>query len=66
MTYYDDNFGTWENMDDPEMVEFYFETQRQSVKKVCAGCGKTVRLKPTYDICNLCADVLEHGGDLNY
>ena len=66
MQYYDDNFGWWDEMDDPDNVEFYHQVQRENVEKVCQGCGCTVRLRPDYIYCNSCADILERGGDLYY
>lgn len=63
--YYDDNFGWWddERMEDPDAVEFYMQVQRESVEKECECCGRTVRLRPDYTICNHCAEILERGGD---
>ena len=63
MEYYDDNFGCW-NMDDgdrEDMIEFYHETQKRSVWKVCAQCGCEVKILPHYAICNSCADANERG-----
>ena len=60
--YHDDNFGNWDGMDEPEMVEFYHQVQRESIRKVCSQCGRTVRLRPQYDICGSCADNNEMGG----
>ena len=62
--YYDDNFGHWDGMDDPEMVEFYHQVQRESVEKKCVGCGKLVRIRPNYAYCNSCAERIERGEDL--
>lgn len=62
-TYYDDNFGTWEDMDDPEMVDFYHRTQRSNVTKTCRRCRRRVKIQPQYDICNSCADAIERGAD---
>jgi len=56
MEFFDDNFGHWDNMDDPDMVDFYFQTQRENVQKVCRCCGRTVMLRPDYDLCGQCAD----------
>lgn len=42
--FYDDNFGEWDDMDDPDAVEFYQQVQAESVEKECAICGRTVRL----------------------
>ena len=61
--YYDDNYGEWEEMDDPEMRKFYHEVQRTNVKKKCSICGRTVKIRPEYDKCNRCADMLERGLD---
>lgn len=60
-TYYDDNFGHWDDMDDEENQAFYQQVQKESVKKTCADCGNTVMLRPDYTICNSCADRLENG-----
>lgn len=62
-SYYDDNFGHWEDMDDQENVEFYHQVQRESVMKKCQGCGRRVKLRPDYGYCNSCADARERGGD---
>ncbi len=62
-TYYDDNFGTWDNMDDSEMVSFYHQCQKTNVTKVCKRCERTVRIQPQYSICNSCADDIERGLD---
>ena len=62
--YYDDNFGHWSDMDDPDMREFYDQVQQESVLKKCEGCGRLVRLRPDYSICNSCADKRERGYDL--
>jgi hypothetical protein len=63
-TYIDDNFGHYEDMWDPENVEFYHSVQRQSRLKTCEGCGKIVRLLPHYGYCNSCADKRERGMDI--
>lgn len=63
-SYYDDNFGHWEGMDDPEMVEFYHKVQKENVRKKCKGCGRTVKIRPDYAYCNSCADKIERGMDL--
>ena len=62
-TYYDDNFGHWEDMDDPDMQEFYHRVQRESVWKTCKRCERRVKLRPDYGICNSCADAMERGMD---
>ena len=59
--YYDDNFGCWDNMDDPEMQDFYFDVQKRTVEKVCAICERTVFILPQYDKCGRCADAIEKG-----
>jgi hypothetical protein len=61
--YYDDNFGHWDDMDDPDMVEFYHKVQRESVEKECQNCGRVVRLRPDYAYCNSCMERLERGMD---
>jgi hypothetical protein len=60
-TYIDDNFGDWQDMGDPEMQDFYAETQSRSVEKVCSICGQTVRILPQYDKCNACMEMMEGG-----
>jgi len=62
-TYCDDNFGTWDNMDQPEMVDFYHQCQKTNVTKVCKRCERTVRIQPQYAICSSCADAVERGYD---
>lgn len=59
--YFDDNFGHWEGMDDPDMVDFYRQVQRESVEKICKQCEQKVRIRPQYSICNSCADMNEKG-----
>lgn len=61
-TFFDDNFGHWDDMDDPDNVDFYFQVQKESVEKECAECGRMVRLRPQYSICNSCADRIERFG----
>lgn len=63
MPHYDENFGHWDDMDDPEMRRFYHQVQRESVSKKCEGCGRVVRLRPDYGFCNSCADKRERGVD---
>jgi hypothetical protein len=54
--YYDDNFGAWEDMNDPEMVDFYHQVQKESEWKTCKQCEERVSLRRNYVICNSCAD----------
>lgn len=61
--YYDDNFGGWDDMDDPDMVNFYRRVQETNVEKVCVICGDTVRIQPHYDKCNSCCEKIERGFD---
>jgi hypothetical protein len=63
-SFYDDNYGFWEDMDDPDNQAFYRETQKASVRKKCKGCGRMVKIRRDYAICNSCADRMERGGDL--
>jgi len=60
MLYYDDNFGEY-NIESEEDIEFYHEMQKMSVEKICVDCGKTVRIKSDYEVCNNCADRRERG-----
>jgi len=62
--YYDDNFGHWHDMDDPEMREFYDRVQRTNVRKKCQGCERMVNIQPDYAYCNTCADAIERGMDI--
>ena len=62
--YYDDNFGHWDNMDDPDMQRFYREVQKESIAKRCRGCDSLVRIRPDYAYCNSCADKIERGWDI--
>jgi len=64
-TYVDDNYGTYDIQDEDD-IEFYNQVQRESVRKKCQGCGRMVRLRPDYAICDSCANKLERGGDLDY
>lgn len=63
-TYYDDNYGFWEDMDDPDNQEFYRQVQRDSVWKKCQGCGRRVKIRRDYAICNSCAEKRERGYDI--
>lgn len=65
-TYYDDNFGEWRDMDDPDMRQFYKEVQKESVWKKCEGCGRRVKLRRDYAYCNSCADKRERGQEFQY
>ncbi len=60
-TYFDDNFGHWD-IRDADDVAFYKKVQKESRMKTCQGCGRRVRLRPDYAICNSCADQQERGG----
>jgi hypothetical protein len=62
-TYYDYNYGHWDVMDDPDMVAFYHQTQKNNVRKKCQRCNRMVRIKPEYAICNACAEAIERGGE---
>ncbi len=63
-TFVDDNFGTWEDMDNPDNREFYQQVQKESVWKKCQGCGRRVKLRPDYAYCNSCATKREQGFDI--
>jgi len=58
---YDDNFGDWHDCNEPEVQDFYRQTQRTNVKKICVDCGKTVSIQPQYECCNSCAEKRENG-----
>lgn len=62
-SYYDDNFGWYEGMDEEENREFYRDVQRRSVRKRCKGCKRMVKILPQYDVCDPCATKREQGGD---
>lgn len=62
-SYYDDNFGHWDGMDEPEMRDFYDHVQRNSVEKICVGCNQKVKIMPQYDVCDSCATKREQGFD---
>lgn len=61
-SYYDDNFGEWE-IESEEDLEFYRQVQKENVEKICQGCGRRVRIRPDYAICNACAEARERGGE---
>lgn len=63
--YYDDNFGEYD-IQDEEDIDFYHRVQQESVEKTCEYCGRTVKLRPDYGVCNSCATILENGGDPCY
>lgn len=61
--YYDDNYG-WYEIESQDDIDFYHQTQRESVRKKCQGCGRTVKIKRDYAYCNSCADKRERGMDI--
>lgn len=63
--YYDDNFGFYDIQDEDD-VQFYRQVQKESRLKKCDGCGRKVRLRPSYGYCNSCADKRERGFDVEY
>lgn len=63
-TFYDDNFGEWDDMDDPDVRDFYDKVQKESRPTECGGCGQTFNLRPGYGYCNSCADMRERGMDI--
>ena len=63
-THFDDNFGTWSDMDDPDMRSFYNHVQKTNIKKECSGCSRMVNIQPHYAYCNSCADKRERGMDI--
>ncbi len=64
MIFADDNFGVWEDMDDPDNRAFYQQVQKESVWKKCEGCGRRVKLRPHYGYCDACATKREQGFDI--
>jgi hypothetical protein len=60
--FYDDNYGVYDIRDQDD-IDFYFETQRNSVWKTCERCGRRVKIRRDYAICNSCADAIEKGLD---
>lgn len=63
--YFDDNFGHWNQEDDPEEIaEFYDYCVENSVEKKCKGCGRKVRILPHYAYCDRCASQIEQGMDV--
>ena len=61
MPYHDDNFGHWENTDEPETRAFYRQVQAESVLKTCKMCGNEVYLRPDYGTCDSCCTRMESG-----
>jgi hypothetical protein len=60
--YYDDNFGHWDEMENPEMRNFYRNVQKKSIKKICVDCKREVKILPDYECCDQCATRREQGG----
>ena len=58
--YYDDNFGNW-NIEDEDDIRFYNKVQKESIWKICSMCDEKVKLKPEYDKCDSCMNMLESG-----
>ena len=63
-SYYDDNFGHWDDMDEPGNQAFYRYVQKSSVRKKCRGCGRMVKIMPQYAYCDSCATKREQGWDI--
>jgi hypothetical protein len=61
MSYYDDNFGHWDGMDDAENRRFYRQVQAENRLTECSICGREVYLRPHYDKCNSCCEAMERG-----
>lgn len=62
-SYYSDNYG-WLDFEDEEDMEVHMMIEAESVEKECAGCGMIVKIRPSYDVCNSCADKRERGWDV--
>jgi len=61
-SYVDDNFGTYDIQDEDD-IEFYRDVQKRSVRKKCQGCGRIVKILPSYGYCDSCATKREQGQD---
>jgi hypothetical protein len=64
-TYYDDNYGHWNEPDGEEdrieKEKFREFVKKDSVLKICSLCDQEVWLRRSYDKCNSCMDKLERG-----
>lgn len=60
--YYDDNYGHYDIRDEDD-IAFYHQVQAMSVWKKCKRCGRRVKIRKDYAICNSCADAAERGLD---
>ena len=60
-SYYDDNYGWYDGMDDPDMQSFAKQVEKESDWKVCRHCKNRVKLRTEYDLCTSCAN-MERGG----
>ena len=61
-SYYDDNFGHWEDMDE-DAIAYYHHVQDTNVEKKCNRCGQMVKIQPPYAICDYCATRIDQGFD---
>lgn len=61
-SYYDDNYGFYQ-IEDQDDIDFYHQTQKDSVRKKCRDCGRMVKIRRDYAICNSCAERRERGGN---
>ena len=59
-SYYDDNYG-WYEIESQDDIDFYHQVQKDSVWKKCKSCGKRVKIRRDYAICNSCAERIERG-----
>jgi hypothetical protein len=64
MSHYDDNFGFSSDEGGDTSPSFRRYVSRNSVRKVCRGCGYSVRLLPHYVYCDQCSTIREQGGEL--
>jgi|TARA_R110002051_G_scaffold19567_4_gene54398 hypothetical protein len=64
-TYFDDNYGDWDEPDSEEdrieMLKFRKQVKQDSVYKICSLCDQEVFLRKEYDKCNSCMEKLERG-----
>ena len=64
MSYYDDNYGHWDDCDPADNEEneaFRRNVERNSVWKTCKICGERVKIQRHYDKCDSCCRQIESG-----
>jgi hypothetical protein len=64
MSYYDSNYGHWEDCDPADYEEteaFRRNVEQNSVWKTCKICGEQVKIQRHYDKCDSCCRLIENG-----